>query len=55
MKDERIWNYSDCRIGHPCEICGEPCSFRITYSLVEGQDEKEKENERIFESNETGN
>ena len=49
MKDERVWDFSECQIGHPCDACVDTCSFRITCSLVEGQDEKEKENERISE------
>ena len=48
MKDERVWDFSQCQIGHPCDACVNTCSFKITYSLVEGQDEKEKNDERIF-------
>ena len=56
MKDEKIWDYSHCNIGHPCDRCDEFCTFnKQTYSLETiDQDEKENENERIFESNETG-
>ena len=51
MKDEKMWDYSHCQIGRPCNKCAPECTFYIvTYSLVQGQDEKEKENERIFES-----
>ena len=46
MKDKRVWDYSHCQIGHPCNVCDQSCTFYITYSLVEGQDEKENENER---------
>ena len=35
-----------CQIGHPCNNCIETCSFRITYSHVNDQDEKEKKDER---------
>ena len=49
MKDETVWNYSDCLIGHPCKNCITECTFR----LDKGADEKEKENERIFKSNES--
>jgi len=50
MKYEKVWNYSHCQIGFPCDRC-EPdiCTFYKTYSLVEGQDEKENENERTIE------
>ena len=56
MKDEKIWDYSHCNIGHPCDKCDEFCTFnKQTYSLETiDQDEKENENERISESNETG-
>ena len=48
MKDERVWNFSQCLIGHPCNRCTDTCSFRkLTYSLDKDQEEKEKENERI--------
>lgn len=43
MKDERVWDYSDCQIGHPCANCIKECTFRRD----SGADEKEKENERI--------
>ena len=52
MKDERVWDYTKCLIGGPCIECIPECSFRKSSSLVKGQDEKEKEYERIFESNE---
>lgn len=43
MKDEKVWDYSICNIGHPCTHCIKECTFR----LDKGVDEKEKENERI--------
>ena len=52
MKDEKVWDYSQCQIGHPCDTCDPTvCSFyNKTYSLVQGQDEKEKINdERTIE------
>lgn len=49
MKYESVWDYSHCQIGHPCNTCDQSCTFYITYSLVEGQDEKENENERTIE------
>ena len=50
MKDERVWNFSQCLIGHPCNQCDDTCSFKkLTYSLDKDQEEKEKENERISE------
>ena len=53
MKDETVWDYSICNIGHPCSKCIDSCSFKkITCSRDNDQDEKEKENERIFEGNE---
>lgn len=52
MKDERVWDYSQCQIGHPCSHCDEICTFKITYSLVEGQDKKENENERTIKESE---
>jgi len=52
MKDEKVWDYSHCQIGHPCSECDDICTFKTTYSLVEGQDEKENENERTFKGNE---
>jgi len=45
MKDETVWDYSDCQIGHPCKNCDKECTFR----LDKGADEKEKKNERISE------
>ena len=45
MKDETVWDYSDCQIGHPCKNCEIECTFR----LDKGVDEKEKENERTIE------
>ena len=48
MKDEKVWDNSQCQIGHPCNECTDTCSFKIkTYSLDKGQDEKENDkNER---------
>ena len=43
MKDEKVWDYSDCQIGHPCKNCDIKCTFR----LDKGVDEKEKENDKI--------
>ena len=43
MKDETVWDYSDCLIGHPCKNCDKKCTFRLDKDV----DEKEKENERI--------
>jgi hypothetical protein len=55
MKDETKWNYSECLIGIPCNSCIETCSFKIkSSSLDKGQDEKEKENERISKGTEAG-
>ena len=48
MKDEKIWDYSQCNIGHPCEHCDDTCTFR----LVKDADEKENENERTIEESE---
>ena len=48
MKDERVWDFSDCQIGHPCINCDIKCTFRLDKCA----DEKEKENERIFEESE---
>jgi hypothetical protein len=42
MKDETIWDYSNCQIGHPCSKCIKLCTFR----LVKDADKKEKNNER---------
>ena len=42
MKDEKVWDYSQCQIGHPCDACVETCTFKITYSRDNGQEEKEK-------------
>lgn len=42
MKDEKVWDYSDCQIGHPCNNCIKECTFRRD----SGVDEKENENER---------
>jgi len=50
MKDEKVWDFSQCQIGHPCSACINTCSFRIlTYSRDNGQEEKEKKDERISE------
>ena len=43
MKDEKVWDYSICNIGHPCKNCDDICTFRRDNDA----DEKEKENERI--------
>jgi hypothetical protein len=45
MKDEKVWDYSDCQIGHPCNKCIKECTFR----LDKGADEKENKNERTIE------
>ena len=45
MKDEKFWDYSQCKIGHPCQNCDDICTFR----LVQGVDKKEKKNERTIE------
>lgn len=45
MKDEKIWDYSICNIGHPCTNCIKECTFRLDKDV----DEKEKENERTIE------
>lgn len=56
MLDEKFWNFDKCNIGGPCAICVENCSFRkVTYSRDNGQEEKEKKNERIFEGDEERN
>ena len=48
MKDEKLWDYSQCQIGHPCTNCIDTCSFKIKPTALEkGQDEKEKKYERI--------
>ena len=41
-----------CLIGSPCSKCIETCGYYKTYNRDNGQDEKEKENERIFKGNE---
>lgn len=48
MKDETIWDYSICNIGHPCINCIKECTFR----LDKDADKKEKENERTIEKSE---
>jgi hypothetical protein len=48
MKNEKVWDYSICNIGHPCTNCIKECTFR----LVKDADEKEKENERTIEKSE---
>ena len=48
MKDEKIWDYSKCNIGNPCEKCIETCTFRLDKVV----DEKEKKDERITEKSE---
>lgn len=45
MKDEKVWDMSDCLIGHPCTNCIKKCTFR----LDKGADEKEKNYERTIE------
>ena len=53
MKDEKVWDYSQCQIGHPCERCTNTCSFKIkTFRLDKDADEKENKNERITERSE---
>jgi len=53
MKDEKVWDYSHCQIGQPCDHCDPSiCTFYITYSLDKGQDEKENKNERTIEKSE---
>lgn len=39
MKDETVWNYTKCQIGHPCSNCIKECTFR------RDNDADEKENE----------
>ena len=29
MKDEKVWDMSECQIGHPCTECTDTCSFKI--------------------------
>ena len=29
MKDERVWDFTECQIGHPCTNCANDCTFRI--------------------------
>lgn len=29
MKDEKVWDYFDCQIGHPCTNCISSCTFKI--------------------------
>ena len=42
-----------CLIGSPCSKCEKTCGYYKTLQpCLKGQDEKEKENERIFEGNE---
>ena len=52
MKDEKVWDYSICNIGHPCQECIKKCSFKKPTVAYSDQDEKEKKYERITESNE---
>ena len=52
MKYEKVWDYSQCQIGHPCSNCDDICTFKITYSLVKDQEEKENENERAIKESE---
>ena len=42
MKDEKVWDYSECQIGHPCFNCDIKCTFH----LVKDVDKKENKNER---------
>ena len=44
-----------CLIGSPCSECIETCGYRKIHSLDIDQDEKEKENERVFKGNEKRN
>jgi hypothetical protein len=55
MKEKTVWDFSHCNIGHPCKECVETCSFKITYSRVDDQDEKENKNERTIEEHERRN
>ena len=48
MKDEKVWDYSYCLIGGPCNNCDKQCTFR----LVKDADEKENKNERTIEKSE---
>ena len=49
MKDEKVWDYSDCQIGHPCFNCDIKCTFH----LVEDVEKKENDkNERTIEESE---
>ncbi len=43
MKDEKVWDYSNCLIGSPCNHCIKTCTFRRD----NGVDEKENENEQV--------
>ena len=52
MKDERVWDFSQCQIGHPCSVCIDTCSFKIIHSLDKGQEKKKKKNERITQEHE---
>jgi hypothetical protein len=35
MKDENVWDYSHCNIGHPCSNCDDTCSFRKEVKMKE--------------------
>jgi hypothetical protein len=41
-----MYDDEKCLIGSPCENCIETCSFRKTFRLDKGADEKENKNER---------
>ena len=49
MKDEKVWDYSYCLIGSPCNTCIKTCTFHRDNDV----DEKEKENERISKESES--
>ena len=52
MKDEKYWNYSDCLIGHPCNKCEYPCTFRLDKDADEKENDK---NERTVEESKRTN
>ena len=35
MKDEKVWDYSYCLIGSPCNICIDTCTFRKESNMNE--------------------
>ena len=49
MKDEKVWDYSYCLIGAPCNTCIKTCTFHRDNDV----DEKEKKNERISKESES--